>query len=91
MAEVYWDMEWTLQQQGFDYAYDINGCTTGSVTVTRGLSANTSTRGSIISASWPGSWKTMMSHERRRRLRRAFTKPRPSSRFFTWVAVLSPR
>ena len=22
MAEVYWDYEWTLQQQGFDYAYD---------------------------------------------------------------------
>ncbi|TFH39182.1 MAG: alpha-amylase, partial [Bacteroidia bacterium] len=22
MAEVYWDMEWELQQQGFDYAYD---------------------------------------------------------------------
>ena len=22
MAEVYWDREWTLQQQGFDYAYD---------------------------------------------------------------------
>jgi len=22
MAEVYWDMEWTLQQDGFDYAYD---------------------------------------------------------------------
>jgi hypothetical protein len=22
MAEVYWDQEWTLQQQGFDYAYD---------------------------------------------------------------------
>lgn len=22
MAECYWDMEWTLQQQGFDYAYD---------------------------------------------------------------------
>jgi glycosidase len=22
MAEVYWDMEWMLQQQGFDYAYD---------------------------------------------------------------------
>ena len=22
MAEVYWDMEWTLQQLGFDYAYD---------------------------------------------------------------------
>src|SRR5262249_32118004 len=22
LAEVYWDLEWTLQQQGFDYAYD---------------------------------------------------------------------
>lgn len=22
MAEVYWDMEWAMQQQGFDYAYD---------------------------------------------------------------------
>jgi hypothetical protein len=22
MAEVYWDMEWTMIQQGFDYAYD---------------------------------------------------------------------
>jgi len=22
MAEVYWDMEWTMLQQGFDYAYD---------------------------------------------------------------------
>ena len=22
MAEVYWDLEWTIQHQGFDYAYD---------------------------------------------------------------------
>jgi hypothetical protein len=22
VAEVYWDLEWTLQQQGFDYCYD---------------------------------------------------------------------
>ena len=22
MAEVYWDLEWTLQQQGFAYCYD---------------------------------------------------------------------
>ncbi len=22
LAEVYWDLEWTLQQQGFDYSYD---------------------------------------------------------------------
>jgi glycosidase len=24
MAEVYWDREWTMQQQGFDYTYDKN-------------------------------------------------------------------
>ena len=22
IAEAYWDMEWTLQQQGFDFCYD---------------------------------------------------------------------
>ena len=22
MAEVYWDLEWSLQEQGFDYTYD---------------------------------------------------------------------
>ena len=22
IAEVYWDLEWTLHQQGFDYTYD---------------------------------------------------------------------
>ena len=22
VAEAYWDLEWTLQQQGFDYCYD---------------------------------------------------------------------
>jgi hypothetical protein len=22
LAEAYWDLEWTLQQQGFDYCYD---------------------------------------------------------------------
>ena len=22
LAEVYWDLEWTLQQQGFDFTYD---------------------------------------------------------------------
>ncbi len=26
MAEAYWDMEWTLQQQGFDYCYDKRLC-----------------------------------------------------------------
>jgi hypothetical protein len=26
VAEVYWDMEWTLQQQGFDYTYDKRLC-----------------------------------------------------------------
>lgn len=26
LAEVYWDLEWTLQQQGFDYTYDKRLC-----------------------------------------------------------------
>jgi len=26
MAEAYWDLEWTLQQQGFDYTYDKRLC-----------------------------------------------------------------
>jgi len=26
MAEVYWDLEWTLQQQGFNYCYDKRLC-----------------------------------------------------------------
>ena len=26
MAEVYWDLEWTILQQGFDYAYDKRLC-----------------------------------------------------------------
>src|SRR4029434_4164073 len=26
MAEVYWDLEWTMQQQGFHYAYDKEMC-----------------------------------------------------------------
>jgi hypothetical protein len=26
MAEVYWDLEWTLHQQGFDYCYDKRLC-----------------------------------------------------------------
>jgi len=37
MAEAYWDLEWTLQQQGFDYTYDkrlydrLRGAEAGSV------------------------------------------------------------
>ncbi len=37
MAEVYWDMEWELQQQGFDYTYDkklydtLRNCNAGNV------------------------------------------------------------
>jgi|SRR5208283_5360368 len=26
MAEVFWDLEWTMQQRGFDYAYDKGLC-----------------------------------------------------------------
>ena len=34
MAEVYWDMEWTLQQRGFDYTYDKRTSTPASTSRT---------------------------------------------------------
>ena len=78
MAEVYWDMEWTLQQQGFDYAYDkrlYDRLREGPP----GRCANTSMRGWITRTNWPASWKTTTSRGRRRRSRLEFMRPRRSS------------
>ena len=63
MAEVYWDLEWTLQQQGFDYTYDkrlYDRLREGharryETTFARIWNSNGSRR---------GFWRTMMSHER---------------------------
>ena len=69
MAEVYWDLEWTLQQQGFDYAYDkrlYDRLREGHARPVRehfwaGLDYQTS---------WPASWRTTTSRGRRRPSRR---------------------
>ena len=61
MAEVYWDMEWTLQQQGFDYAYDKR-------LYDRLLKAmpepcvNIFMQDLITRINWHDSWKIMMNH-----------------------------
>jgi len=60
MAEVYWDLEWTLQQQGFDYTYD-KRLYDRLRTVMPGRCVSISTQGWIIRTKWPASWKTTMS------------------------------
>ena len=66
MAEVYWDLEWTLQQQGFDYTYDkrlYDRLREG----TSGPSASTSAPPWITRTRWPASWKTTTSRARLQR------------------------
>ena len=54
MAEVYWDLEWTMQQQGFDYAYDkrLYDRLRGGQ---RARCASTVAPGSTTRTSWPAS------------------------------------
>ena len=66
MAEVYWDLEWTLQQQGFDYAYDkrlYDRLRDGHARPVR----EHFHAGSITRTSWPASWRTTTSRAPRRR------------------------
>ena len=66
MAEVYWDLEWTMQQQGFDYAYDkrlYDRLREGHA----GRCASTATPGSTTRRSSRASWRTTTSHGPRRR------------------------
>ena len=60
MAEVYWDLEWTLQQQGFDYCYD-KGSMIGCSPATSDPSANTFAPVSTSKTSSPDSWRTTTS------------------------------
>ena len=60
LAEVYWDLEWTLQQQGFDYTYDKRLYDRLS-TATHVRSASTSLRASTSRTVWPASSKTTTS------------------------------
>ena len=78
MAEVYWDLEWTMLQQGFDYAYD-KRLYDRLREAMRGRCASISTLGSTTRAGSPGSWKTMTSRGPPRRSLAECTRPRPSS------------
>ena len=76
MAEVYWDLEWTLQQQGFDYTYDkrlYDRLEHG----TRGRSASTSPRASTSRTAWPASSRTTTSRGPPPRFRPTCTGPPP--------------
>ena len=90
MAEVYWDLEWTLQQQGFDYTYDkrlYDRLREGHARPVREHLAPAS----ITRNTWRDSSKTTTSRERRRRSRPASTKRPPSSRSCRRACVSSTR
>ena len=69
MAEVYWDLEWTLQQQGFDYAYDKRLYDRLREGHAPARCASTCTPGSTTRTSSPASWRTTTSRGRPRRSR----------------------
>ena len=89
MAEVYWDMEWTLQQQGFDYTYD-KRLVRPAARASRPPRARALLRGhGLIKTSLPAFWRTTTSRGRQRRLRpqctqrpRSLTYLSPGLRFF---------
>ena len=60
MAEAYWDLEWELQQQGFNYCYD-KRLYDRLVHETRNPCGSICLRTATISRSWCASSKTMMS------------------------------
>ena len=60
LAEVYWDLEWTLQQQGFDYCYD-KRLYDRLQSTTSDRSANTFTPVSTTRTSLPDSSRTTTS------------------------------
>ena len=76
MAEVYWDLEWALQQQGFDYTYDkrlYDRLRDGHARPVRehlcaGLASGTS---------WRASWRTTTSRARPPSSPGRRTAPRP--------------
>ena len=64
LAEVYWDLEWELQQQGFDYTYD-KRLYDRLARATPPACAPTWRPASTSSAAPPASWRTTTSPRRR--------------------------
>ena len=65
MAEAYWDLEWDLQQQGFDYA-TTSVCTTACAMPCRRPARPSGRRGSTIRIGWRASSRTTTSRAPRR-------------------------
>ncbi len=80
MAEVYWDLEWTLQQQGFDYTYDKKLYDRLRGGHARPVREHLPRRASTTRTRWRGSSRTTTSRARPPRSRPTCTKPPPSSR-----------
>ena len=78
MAEVYWDLEWTLQQQGFDYTYD-NGCTTAYAKAIRGPVREHFRAGLDYQNKMARFLENQTSPAPRHLLHRECTRPRPQS------------
>jgi glycosidase len=90
MAEVYWDLEWTMQQQGFDYAYDkrlYDRLRDGHARPVREhLCAGVDYQGKLA--------RFLENHESpglQRRSRRQYTRRRPSSRSSRQASASSTR
>ena len=60
IAEAYWDLEWALQQQGFDFCYD-KRLYDRLVAGEKGRSGPTCPRTGTISRGWSGSSRTTTS------------------------------
>ena len=81
MAEVYWDLEWTLRSSRDSTTPTTSGFTTACATIMLGRSASIFTRASTIRISWRDSWRTTTSRGPPRLFRRKFMRRRPSSPF----------
>ena len=79
MAEVYWDLEWTMQQQGFDYAYDKRLYDRLREGAARSRPRALSRRGSTTRTGWRASSRTTTSRARRRPSLRTRIGPRRRS------------
>ena len=75
MAEVYWDLEWTLQQQGFDYTYDKRLYDRLRERHARPVREHLQRRISTTRTRWRASSKTTTSRARRRPSRRTCIRP----------------
>ena len=62
LAEAYWDLEWALHQQGFDYCYDKRLYDRLAARTAPTRCGGICTADPTTSRHWSGSWRTTTSH-----------------------------